>query len=143
MDNMFVTYEIALMLKEKGFDEPCFGTYNSFGDFIQSNSEEPLPKNSDQLYDHIWLKHIQTHFPEHTPEMLCTAPLWQQCLEWLEREHWVDFWAVPILTPNPKQYECFIMYRGKEISCDILGIRFFNSYNDARQTAVEKILKHI
>jgi hypothetical protein len=84
MDNMFVTYEIALMLKEKGFDEPCFGTYNSFGDFVQSNSGYPLLKNSDKLYDDIWLKHIQTHFPEHTPDMLCTAPLWQQAIDWLK-----------------------------------------------------------
>jgi hypothetical protein len=35
------------------------------------------------------------------------------------------------------------MYRGKEISYEILGIRFFNSYNEARQTAIEKILTFI
>lgn len=28
MEKEFVTYEIALALKELGFDEPCFGWYN-------------------------------------------------------------------------------------------------------------------
>jgi hypothetical protein len=128
MDNnikgLFVTYEIALKLKEKGFNEQCLAFFNGVGDDM--------------------LQPIDTDFINFREIGECiAAPLWQQVIDWLEREHWVDFWAVPILTPNPKQYECFIMYRGKEISCDILGIRFFNSYNDARQTAVEKILKHI
>jgi len=87
MTEQFVPYEIAIKLKEKGFDEPCFGTYNSFSDFIQSNSEYPLNKNSDKLYDDKWLEHIQKHFPEHTPDMLCTAPLWQQAIDWFEDKH--------------------------------------------------------
>jgi hypothetical protein len=129
MEKQFVTYEIALMLKEKGFDQPCFGSYYDEGKFS------------------FWNWTVYKDYPYLTKNSvlinMIAAPLWQQVIDWLEREHWVDFWAVPILTPNPKQYECFIMYRGKEISCEILGIRFFNSYNDARQTAVEKILKHI
>lgn len=87
MKEQFVPYDIALKLKQKGFDEPCFGTYNSFGDFILSNSEYPLNKNSDKLYDDIWLKHIQKDYPEHTPDMLCTAPLWQQVFDWLREKH--------------------------------------------------------
>jgi hypothetical protein len=121
MKEQFVPHEIALKLKEKGFDEPCLGYF-------------------DPLYKKLV---IWENGSTNSTSNWVYAPLWQQVIDWLEREHWVDFWAVPILTPNPKQYECFIMYRGKEISCDILGIRFFNSYNDARQTAVEKILKHI
>ena len=29
MESLFVPYEIALALKELGFDEPCFGKYLS------------------------------------------------------------------------------------------------------------------
>ena len=127
MKEQFVPYEIAKQLKEKGFNEECMAGYllqtaTLFSD-ISHTLDGNIHKNSEGSFT--------------------CAPLWQQVIDWLEREHWVDFWTVPILTPNPKQYECFIMYRGKEISCEILGIRFFNSYNDARQTAVEKILKYI
>jgi hypothetical protein len=31
MNKEFVTYEQALALKELGFDEPCFGSYDPFG----------------------------------------------------------------------------------------------------------------
>ena len=31
MNKEFVTYEQALSLKELGFDEPCFGSYDPFG----------------------------------------------------------------------------------------------------------------
>jgi hypothetical protein len=128
MKEQFVPYEIAIKLQEKGFDWHCLAVY--------MNGEFQIPRGFGMAI-------VTTEQVDILKGKAILAPLWQQCLEWLEREHWVDFWAVPILTPNPKQYECFIMYRGKEISCEILGIRFFNSYNDARQTAVEKILKHI
>lgn len=123
MKEQFVPYDIANTLIDKGFKEDCLGYYEG--------------RDNNLICRQVSFYELEKY------NLGILAPLWQQCLEWLEREHWVDFWAVPILTPNPKQYECFIMYRGKEISCDILGIRFFNSYNDARQTAVEKILKHI
>jgi hypothetical protein len=44
MNKEFVPYEIALALKELGFDEPCFGRYNVPGDFILSGcySNSPL-----------------------------------------------------------------------------------------------------
>ena len=31
MENEFVSYEIALALKELGFDEPCYDNYNIYG----------------------------------------------------------------------------------------------------------------
>jgi hypothetical protein len=123
MKEQFVPYELALKLKEKDFDKPCMYPFDKYF-YMDTSYVEFIDWN--EKYKNI--------------DGFCSAPLWQQCLEWLEREHWVDFWAVPILTSNPKQYECFIMYRGKEISCEILDIRFFNSYNEARQTAIEKIL---
>jgi hypothetical protein len=84
MESQFVPYEIALKLKQNGFDEPCFGTYNSFGVFTRSNSEYPLDKNSVQLYDDLWLEAIKPF--GHTPDMLCTAPLWQQVIDWLDKK---------------------------------------------------------
>jgi hypothetical protein len=147
MKEQFVPHEIAILLKEKGFTEKCMASYQ-----ISLTAKE---NDEDGFSGPFGWKKGEVHFNEgyfingseydYTTKnwLHCGVPLWQQCLEWLEREHWVDFWAVPILTPKPKQYECFIMYRGKEISCEILGVRFFNSYNEARQTAVEKILKYI
>lgn len=135
MKEQFVPYEIANILKEKGFDEPCFGTYNSFGDFIQSNSEYPLPKNSDKLHDDIWLKHIQTHFPDHTPDMLCTAPLWQQVIDWLREKHNIDISIEP--GGKPKMYAVFV---NSNWIYENTKDRMLYSYPEARQAAIEHAL---
>ncbi len=37
MESLFVPYEIALALKELGFDEPCFKVYDTMG-FLQEES---------------------------------------------------------------------------------------------------------
>ena len=43
MEKEFVNYEIALILKEIGFDEPCFGVYPlNGGDFILCGSTERI-----------------------------------------------------------------------------------------------------
>jgi hypothetical protein len=148
MKEQFVPHEIAILLKEKGFTDECMASYD-ISLTAQEDEEDGFSgsfgwEKGEVTFNKGYFAN-GTSYCDFSNEhwLYCAAPLWQQCLEWFEREHWVDFWTVPILTPNPKQYECFIMYRGKEISCEILGIRFFNSYNDARQTAVEKILKHI
>ena len=151
MKEQFVPYEIANILKEKGFDEPCFGTYNSFGDFIQSNSEYPLPKNSDKLHDDIWLKHIQTHFPDHTPDMLCTAPLWQQVIDWLRDKHQIEIVLSGITVYDIRKYHICLYYNVDGIMTDhsmllfdeetreYAGYQTF-TYPEARQAAIEHAL---
>lgn len=59
MKEQFVTYEIALILKEKGFNELCLGVYKTFGQFTLSKTE-------------------------YIRDMVCTAPLWQQAINWLK-----------------------------------------------------------
>ena len=41
MNKEFIPYEQALVLKELGFDEPCFGYYNDYKN-ISSHSESPF-----------------------------------------------------------------------------------------------------
>ena len=84
MKEQFVTYEIALKLKELGFDEPCLAFYQGSKDLVQ---KKPFLKNSKQIYygqDNIGVK--------ESPSMNvnnCTAPLWQQAFIWLLKK--LDF----------------------------------------------------
>jgi len=63
MKNEFVSYEIALKLKELGFNEPCFDNYNSIGELWQMR----LNKQS-------------------TVDMACLAPLYQQVFRWFRKQ---------------------------------------------------------
>jgi hypothetical protein len=74
MKKQFVTYPIALKLKELRFSEPCLGYY------------PPLKKELT-----IWYN------PEITNEgEFVLAPLWQQVIDWLEEEHNIYIWKQPI-----------------------------------------------
>ena len=62
MTKEFVPYELSLELKQIGFDEPCFGYYNT--DPIFKNP----PFNLSKPFDHEWC---------------LLAPLYQQAFRWL------------------------------------------------------------
>lgn len=68
MEKEFVTYEIALKLKELGFDEYCLGFYTTWKELLfYVNDKESYIRDKKQI--------------------LCDAPLWQQTIDWLWKEH--------------------------------------------------------
>tara|TARA_R110000868_G_scaffold14426_4_gene67184 strand:+ start:12021 stop:12374 length:354 start_codon:yes stop_codon:yes gene_type:complete len=67
MENEFIPYELALALKELGFDEPCFGKW-----FIESKFLLPLfTKKEDIIPNNITI----------------LAPLYQQAFRWFRKKH--------------------------------------------------------
>ena len=70
MKEQFCDYETSKMLKELGFDEPCFGVYSVSGEFN-------YPHEVHQLYR-----------PKNTQLGLYpTAPLFQQVKQWIYETH--------------------------------------------------------
>ena len=79
MKNQFVTYEIALKLKELGFDEPCLATYSY----------------NTQLYDKGKFRIEITPQPFYYPDVnplprFILAPLWQQVIDWFREKHKIN-----------------------------------------------------
>jgi hypothetical protein len=68
MEREFVSYEIALALKELGFDEPCFGRWLIITEWEAPTGEIRLQLGAEaESYD----------------KNQCTAPLYQQAFRWL------------------------------------------------------------
>ena len=67
--NQFVPYELAVKLKELGFDEGCFGTYS--GEVLEIGSDIP---NDDYF---------------------TRAPLWQQAFDWFREKYKINSWILP------------------------------------------------
>ena len=75
MKNLFVSYEIAILLKEKGFNEPCFAWYYlPEGNLMGLGSQEALKFKN---------KGSKKHF--------CSAPLYQQVVDWFREKHLIKF----------------------------------------------------
>lgn len=71
----FVDKQLAIKLKEKGFDRPCFGWYNPIQDELQLY----CANNKDVTY-----KNILTSIYKN--KVLVDAPTIDQVLEWLREE---------------------------------------------------------
>ena len=124
MEKQFVTYEIALKLKELGFDEPCFG-YFEFKDKnlkLFSDKIQDASCNSDIVYDDF---------------IHCTAPLWQQAIDWLREKHRFHFIIEPLNTKNKILDYSF----GFSSKTQIYSICDF--YENARKQAILKAIKII
>jgi hypothetical protein len=67
MKNLFIPYELAVIAKEKGFDEPCLGWFLLEGGGAKSMFIlEKCPKQDMGL---------------------CLSPLYQQLIDWLEEKY--------------------------------------------------------
>ncbi len=79
MNKHFVTYEIALKLKELGFDEECIASYGCTNDLLElCYSQELFGLVDNQRYNSN---------TNNTYESEISAPLWQQAIEWLVNKH--------------------------------------------------------
>ena len=107
---MFVPYELALRIKELGFDEKCFGWWSyingttaSFYGYHCTNSEL-IELNS---------------FNKN-----CTAPLWQQALDWFREEFGIRLEIVDYFDEKK-------LPLSENIGCKPLGYFIWDSYNDS------------
>ena len=103
MKDQFVSYEQALALKELGFDEPCFTTYDNEGrlrnpfDYPKSEHAYNLPYIEDTKE---WIYNSDLNNPANfhaanNPTLLkfyldnpfTAAPLYQQVFDWFRKQH--------------------------------------------------------
>jgi hypothetical protein len=118
MKDLFVPYELAVRLKEKGFNEPCLATY------------------------HKEYKSIIPVYAKFTDQDVFKAPLWQQVIDWLMEEKkiymHVDNHFDRLLGYNrgfiPSVNEMF--YFNEDNDC-------FESYYKAFEKGIEKALELI
>ena len=69
-----VSYKVAKLLKEKGFDEGCIMWYEDDDNLIPTNDDYGLQSNS-------W--HLSKYFE-------CSAPTHQMAMKWLREIHKID-----------------------------------------------------
>lgn len=81
MNKLFVPYELALLAKEKGFNNPCLALYSKFG--VYENQEQPIYKQIPNQ------KEAKEYFGG------VTAPLYQQLVDWFREKHEIHIYITP------------------------------------------------
>lgn len=120
MENQFVPYELAVKLKELGFDDKVFANYLK-GDFGYID--------------------ISNRFFGEKLEDIVKAPLWQQAFDWF-RDKGFDLWV-------SRSFNCFniniVEYdvdedRSNDVT-DGLSFKDFTSHEQARLACLEKLIE--
>lgn len=144
MKKQFVTYEIALAVKELGFNEECLACYtphlgNGIFELISKGSS-----NEKSAFNERFIKANAING--------CSAPLWQQVIDWLNKEYDIKF-SFPYWTNSDKlpecmrdKYDCAIFVTdGKAIPVknNKMDSYYFNELYEMREQAILKAIKII
>jgi len=118
MKKEFVTYEIALKLKELGFDEECCGIYTLKNELLILS---PTKQNSF--------------------EFLIT-PLWQQVIDCIREKYNISLEIFTLSYHNSIQY-CFNIKKLEDTTISVLhkGNVYYPSYYEAREQGILKAIE--
>ncbi len=123
MNKEFVPYELALELKQLGFDEPCFGFYRSV---LGKPEVEMIIRQTPPRFYHL------ATIPEHFDIL---APTYSQAFRWFREKHdlrcqinyigglinkttWWDISVVGHYNTNPKEWGMkYQPYEEAELAC--------------------------
>lgn len=73
LKHLFVPYELAVKLKEKGFDEACIAYY----DKVDKNKLKPVPMTDE----------INSFHSNRYGKVMLSAPPYQQVVDWFREKH--------------------------------------------------------
>ena len=127
--DQFVTYEIALGLKELGFDEECFAIFfrtilnnGRTVNYISDDWESPFYKN-------------RTNSESNSVDIV-SAPLWQQVIDWLREKYGIYILIMPCRIPSNEIK--YYIFKGK-LKWD--RNELYNTYEEAREQAILKCIE--
>lgn len=120
----YCSFEVAKLLKEKGFDEPCRSYFIDNVDYIDSSYSI---KELIDLELGVW-------------EML--RPTHQMALAWLREKHNILISLIPKEVKVGVDKLCYAIYRITEDVYTLLYTGYINNLVDSYEKAVEAALKY-
>ncbi len=130
MKDEFVDYEIAYIMKEIGFDDPCFATYSNHDQKLSGLpliNMEGLPANA---IEYSW-KNSSIH-----PTNIA-APLYQQVFRWFRDEYQLDT-EISIVFGSVK-YSTKVVDRNNYKNPHICGS--YDTYEEAELACINKLIE--
>ena len=136
MKDQFVPYELALALKELGFNEPCF---TSFDD--KQRLRNPFDCKEDYINNVSFIEN-STCFCK-TSELsngFIAAPLWQQAFDWFRDKHYLPSCLLPYISTK-KDWEEELIYIPKIYTLEGTLTLEMGVYEEARLACLVKLIE--
>ena len=134
----YVSYEMAKLLKEKGFDELC----PTFYEIDEPNSG---PKYSEKLG---WFLHNSYDYSDRHGKMIISAPTLQMAMKWLREVHNVFIDISSRFSKNADKDVC-LLYSCKKLintyksSYEIIEDGEWLNYEEACEAAIKYCLENL
>jgi hypothetical protein len=141
MKDKFVSYDIALKLKELGFNEECLGFWEELN--CSWNSYSCWGGITELDEDDNYKLFLSANDLRSYYDNIIKAPLWQDAIDWFRVKHNIHIWIEPVLVEqavSPIKFEYFILF---DINKD--GIKNnclpFHLYEKASEQAILKAIE--
>ena len=121
---VYCSFEVAKLLKEKGFDAQCRSAYTNYGQLFTTQIQQYIT-NIVCSKGNLWE---------------CIAPTHQMAMKWLREIYGIDI-VIEISDPsvNNRKYYCAIWDKNN----DSYILDLFKSYEDAVEAALKYCLENI
>ena len=137
MKEQFVTYEIALKLKELGFDEKCVASYYTYD--IKNFSKGKYDYRGKFEFDYST---EDQYIVNSNETYYVSAPLWQQVIDWFREKHKIDIYPEPTYSLTEYSFKVITVHdkSKKQEYWDGMG-KTYNTYQEAREQAILKAIE--
>ena len=125
MNELFVPYNIAILLRDKKFDCVALAVWVDTG---------TLELETGGIWQH-----------EISSKAVVKAPLWQQAIEWLEDKYKIEFSFSVGYTENEKLWRSYniLILEGGPLKSDVIFCEERRYYETKKQILLEAIEKSI
>ena len=133
MKKEFVSYEIALELKQLGFDEPCLTYYFSDGVFNDAAEEDYTLHPGDPRFHSDTNSSLAEYLENELKYKAVAAPTFSQAFRWFRENHKLH---QVVLADEKGKYDIIV---GERISGSCLGQ--YETYEEAELECLVKLIE--
>jgi hypothetical protein len=138
MEKEFVPYELAVKLKELGFDEPCFGYYVD-GELRGINLGIEELGGIEPYYQRFGFHTLSNHNIDNPNKIVVTAPTYSQALRWFREKYNIHSFIIPLIDEVGFVYKYQARVHTKESAVEIIGE--FETYEEAEIACLENLIE--
>ena len=156
MEKQFVSFDIALKLKELGFDEPCFAYFTKMKDWMITDYKgKPAAWQKYNVGNNMYLRTVTDSFGDNLHRdgkfvrnskftkaiTNVAAPLYQQVIDWFRTKHNLFIELVIDRTAEPKFTYIITRYLGDfNWEESIMSEFLYRTYEESREDAILKAI---
>lgn len=159
MKHLFIPYELAVIAKEKGFNEPCFAYFQL--SHVTEEYKFFFVGYNDHNGDRCWYSNyvgigLSNSEMDRNPvgrlKKCLTSPMYQQIVDWFREKHKIQIKIIAFTTESQVKwyYECQDLTLVKSKHTKEMVFKFkvpspniSNSYYEALNKAIEEAFKLI